>query len=463
MWLGSVKSNIGHAQAAAGVSGVIKAVMALHHAYLPKTLHVDEPSPHVDWSAGAVRLLTEGRPWPQGNGPRRAAVSSFGLSGTNAHVILEQAPTPQAAPEEKAAGAVPPVLPLVLTAKSAQRLPAQAQRLRARLEADPELRLLDVAASLMTSRAALDHRVALTAADRDEVLRALLALEQGTPWPGSATARDRSDSLTAFLFTGQGAQRPGMGRELYEAFPVFAEALDAVLDELDLPLREVMWGDDELALRRTEFAQPALIAVEVALYRLVESWGIVPDWLAGHSIGEIAAAHVSGVLSLTDAARLVAARGRLMQALPEGGAMVAVQATEEEIRSLLTAETGVAAVNGPTAVVVSGTEADVLGIKEHFAGLGRRTTRLRVSHAFHSPLMEPMLDDFRAVARELRYGKPSIPITSALTGAPVTGEELADPEYWVRHVRECVRFADAVQALDSAGSVRSSSWARTRR
>ncbi|MFF3155621.1 SDR family NAD(P)-dependent oxidoreductase [Streptomyces sp. NPDC057910] len=451
VWLGSVKSNIGHAQAAAGVSGVIKAVMALRHAYLPKTLHVDEPSPHVDWSAGAVRLLTEGRPWPECTGPRRAAVSSFGLSGTNAHVILEQAPQAQAAPEADAAGPVPSVLPLVLTAKSASGLPAQAQRLRAHLEAHPEARLLDVAASLMTSRAALDHRVALTAADRDEALRALLALEQGAPWPGSATARDRSDSLTAFLFTGQGAQRPGMGRELYEAFPVFAEAFDAVLGELDPSLREMMWADDELALQRTELAQPALFGVGVALYRLVESWGIVPDWLAGHSVGEIAAAHVSGVLSLADAARLVSARGRLMQALPAGGAMVAVQATEEETRPLLGAGVGVAAVNGPTATVVSGAEDEVLRIKEHFARLGRRTTRLKVSHAFHSPLMEPMLDDFRAVVRQLRYGRPSIPVVSALTGAPATGEELADPEYWVRHVRDCVRFADAVRALESAG------------
>ncbi|WP_328674186.1 type I polyketide synthase [Streptomyces sp. NBC_00328] len=451
VWLGSIKSNIGHAQAAAGVSGVIKAVMSLHHAYLPRTLHVDEPSPHVDWSAGAVRLLTEGRPWPERTGPRRAAVSSFGLSGTNAHVILEQAPTPQAAPDEGAGGTVPPVLPLLLTAKNAQSLPAQAERLRAHLEADPELRLIDVAASLMTSRAALDHRVALTAADRDEVLRALLAMAQGGPWPGSTTARDRSDGLMAFLFTGQGAQRTGMGRELYEAFPVFAEAFDAVLAELDLPLREVMWGSGELDLNRTEFAQPALFAVGVALYRLVESWGIGPDWLAGHSIGEIAAAHVAGVLSLADAARLVVARGRLMQALPEGGAMVAVQATEEEIRPLLTGGVGVAAVNGPTAVVVSGAEAEVLRIKDRFAALGRRTTRLKVSHAFHSPLMEPMLDAFRAVAQDLSYGEPSIPVVSALTGAPVTGQELADPEYWVRHVREGVRFADAVRALESAG------------
>ncbi|MGW3064654.1 SDR family NAD(P)-dependent oxidoreductase [Streptomyces sp. NPDC001130] len=451
VWLGSVKSNIGHAQAAAGVSGVIKAVMSLRHAYLPKTLHVDEPSPHVDWSAGAVRLLTEGMPWPEGTGPRRAAVSSFGLSGTNAHIILEEAPQAPETPDAAVDGSVPPVLPVLLSAKNAQSLPAQAERLLAHLEERPELRLLDIAASLVTSRAALDHRVALTAADRDEAVRALTALAQGGPWPGSVTARDRSDSLTAFLFTGQGAQRLGMGRGLYEAFPVFAEAFDAVLAELDLPLREVLWGEDERMLDRTEFAQPALFAVEVALYRLVESWGVRADYLAGHSIGEIAAAQVSGVLSTADAAKLVVARGRLMQALPKGGAMVAVQATEDEVRAQLTGEVGIAAVNGPTAVVVSGAEAEALRIMAHFSALGRRTTRLKVSHAFHSPLMEPMLDDFRAVAQQLTYGEPSIPIVSAVTGSLATGAELADPEYWVRHVRESVRFAEAVTALESAG------------
>ncbi|MER6074408.1 type I polyketide synthase [Streptomyces sp. NPDC001817] len=449
VWLGSIKSNIGHAQAAAGVSGVIKAVMAIRHGVLPKSLHVDEPSPNVDWSAGAVRLLTEARPWPEHSGTRRAAVSSFGLSGTNAHVILEQAPEP-AAPADTPAAAPAPVLPLLLSAKNAAGLPAQADRLRAHLAEHPELGLLDVAYSLATSRAALDHRVALTAADRDEALHALTALAEGRPWPGSLTSRNRSDGLTAFLFTGQGAQRVGMGRELYEAFPVFAEAFDAVLDAIELPLREVVWGEDAERLSRTEFTQPALFAVEVALYRLVESWGVKPDYLAGHSIGEFAAAHVSGVLSLADAARLVVARGRLMQALPEGGAMVAVQATEDEVRPLLADGVGIAAVNGPQSVVVSGVEAEALRIKAHFEAEGRKTTRLKVSHAFHSPLMEPMLAEFRSIASGLEYGTPSIPIVSTLTGAPVT-DDLSDPEYWVRHVREAVRFADAVRALESAG------------
>ncbi|MFC7310261.1 SDR family NAD(P)-dependent oxidoreductase, partial [Streptomyces monticola] len=457
LWLGSIKSNIGHAQAASGISGVIKTVMALREGVMPKTLHVDEPSPQVDWSAGNVRLLTEARDWPVSERPRRAAVSSFGLSGTNAHIILEQAPdagagaglpelpaAPAGEPERAVAQSGP--VALVLSAKNPQSLPAQAERLKALIEADPQPDLLDTAYSLATSRAVLDHRVAVTAADRDEALRGLTALAEGRTAPETVTGQDRANTPTAFLFTGQGAQQPGMGRELYEAYPVFAEAFDAVLAHFDDGLREVIWGADAERLNRTEFTQPALFAIEVALYRLVESWGVQPDYLAGHSIGELAAAHVAGVLSLADAAQLVAARGQLMQALPEGGAMVALQATEAEVTPLLTGQVTIAAVNGPHAVVVSGDETEALAIKAHFEAEGRKTTRLKVSHAFHSPLMDPMLDGFRSVARALTYHEPQIPVISDVTGRPAT--ELTDPEYWVRHVRAAVRFADAVAYLD---------------
>jgi pimaricinolide synthase PimS1 len=449
LWLGSIKSNIGHAQAAAGVSGVIKMVMAIRNGQMPKTLHVDEPSPEVDWSAGAVQLLTESRQWRQNGHPRRAAVSSFGLSGTNAHVIIEQAPVP--ADTMDSSPAVAAVVPLVISAADEASLAAQAERLRVHLEASPAMRLADVAFSLATARAALEHRAVIPAKDRDVALRGLAALAEDRP--GVIRGNTRSGGLTAFVFTGQGAQRLGMGQELYAAFPVFAEAFDAVAAELDkhldLPLKDVVWGESEGMLNQTVFAQAGLFAVEVALYRLIESWGIRPDFVAGHSIGELSAAHSVGLWSLADAAKLVAARGRLMQAMPSGGAMVALQATEDEVRPLLSGKVTIAALNGPTSLVISGDEDAVVDLADYFAGKERKATRLRVSHAFHSHLMDPMLAEFRAVAESLTYNEPRVRIVSTLTGEIAT--ELDSPEYWARHVREAVRFSDGVQCLQEAG------------
>ncbi|WP_190046417.1 type I polyketide synthase, partial [Streptomyces galbus] len=467
LYLGSLKSNIGHTQAAAGVGGIIKMIQAIQHNTLPATLHADTPSPLIDWNTGTVQLLTHTRPWPPTTHPRRAAVSSFGISGTNAHIILEQAPPTPTTPEEthtETPGAVKPlpVTVLPLSARTPAALAAQAARVSGLLGQEPAR---DLGFSLATTRAHLDVRAVVAAADEEGLRQGLLALTDGGSAPTLVRApagETRPGGAPAFLFTGQGSQRPGMGRELYEAFPVFAETLDtvcAVLDRhLDRPLRELIFaaeGSPEAALLdETRYTQTALFALEVALYRLAESWGLRPGHLLGHSVGELVAAHVAGVLSLADACTLVAARGRLMQALPPGGAMLSVLAAEEEVAPLLSGrahEVGVAAVNGPASTVVSGTEDAVDALADELAARGVKARRLRVSHAFHSPLMEPMLEEFRAVVAGLSLREPQIPVVSNLYGRVATGDELRSPEYWVRHVREAVRFHDGITTLVEAG------------
>ncbi|BBX61829.1 polyketide synthase [Mycobacterium saskatchewanense] len=453
LWLGSIKSNMGHTQAAAGVAGIIKMVLAMRHELLPATLHVDEPSPHVDWSAGAVSLLSEARVWPADGRVRRAGVSSFGISGTNAHVIVEAAPE-SARPE---VGSVPVVVPWVVSAKSASALGAQASRLAEHVRGHGGLGAVDVAWSL-AGRSAFEHRAVVVGGERDRLLAGLDELAADSPVSvirGTATPAGK----TVFVFPGQGSQTLGMGMGLHAAYPVFAEAFNTVVAELDRhllrPLREVMWGHDEDLLNTTEFAQPALFAVEVALFRLLESWGVRPDFVLGHSVGELSAAHVAGVLSLENAAVLVAARGRFMQALPPGGAMVAVQATEEEVRPLLDAseQLGIAAINGPASVVISGAADDVAAVAERLRADGRRVHRLAVSHAFHSPLMEPMIDEFASVAAGLAVAPPSIPIVSNVTGQ-LAADDFASVAYWKRHIREAVRFADSIRFVHNAGAHR---------
>ncbi|MFE0583347.1 SDR family NAD(P)-dependent oxidoreductase, partial [Streptomyces sp. NPDC058874] len=502
LWLGSVKSNIGHTQAAAGVAGVMKMVLAICHGELPGTLHADAPNPHVDWSGGAIRLLTGHTPWPRTGGPRRAGVSSFGISGTNAHAIIEQAPVIAVVPAPDPAdtgtadetgthGATataavaavtattptarrtgPPV-PLLLSARTPEALRAQADRLVGRLDADPDLELADVAYSLVTGRAPLEHRAAVLGQDRASVRRSLTALARGTTAGRLLTGRAGHSGRTAFLFPGQGSQRAGAGAGLYRDDPVFADALDEVLTgldpHLDLPLRDILFAAPgtpgaEL-LDRTRYTQPALFALETALFRLVRHWGVRPDLLMGHSIGELAAAHAAGVLDLADACALVAARGRLMDALPAGGAMVAVEATEEEVRQALhdglAARAGqdpergavdVAAVNGPFSVVLSGDEDAVRRLAGVFRSRGRRTRRLSVSHAFHSARMDGMLDAFRDVAESLTYHAPGIEIISNLTGRTATAAELRSPDHWVRHVRDTVRFLAGARRLRAEGA-----------
>ncbi|WAX81205.1 SDR family NAD(P)-dependent oxidoreductase [Streptomyces sp. KMM 9044] len=461
LWLGSLKSNIGHTQAAAGVGGVIKTVMALRHGVLPRTLHVDAPTTEVDWTEGNVRLLTEPVSWPHTDRPRRAGVSAFGVSGTNAHVILEEAPPadPQTGETHEAAPAperpVPAVIPWILSARTTDALKAQAAALLTHLDGHPHTDDLAVARTLADRRSLFEQRAVVLGTGRDTLAAGLRTLAEGRVSQDVVTATARRGGKTAFLFSGQGAQRPGMGRELYEAFPVFADAFDGVCGFVGSGLRDVVFGGGAGRLGRTEWTQPALFAVEVALFRLVESFGVRADFVIGHSVGEIAAAHVAGVLSLEDACALVVARGRLMQELPSGGAMVAVEAAEDEVVPLLDAAlVSVAAVNGPRSVVIAGVEAAVTEVAEKLKARGRRTSRLRVSHAFHSPLMEPMLGAFREVAERIGYGTPVIPVVSNVTGRVAVEGELGSAEYWVRHVRQAVRFADGVSALAAEGVTR---------
>ncbi len=473
LYLGSIKSNIGHTQAAAGVAGVIKMVMAMRHGVLPATLHVDAPTPHVDWEVGDIRLLTESREWSGGEHPRRAGVSSFGISGTNVHVILEEPPRPATvepvAEPEHSSGAErslePVVVPWLLSAKGEGALVGQAQRLRSYLGEHPGFVPVDVALSLALSRAQFEDRAVMVGGDRDALLAGLDAVVAGEPVPGVVRGRARGGGKVAFMFPGQGSQWAGMGRELYARFGVFAGAFDEACEGLDpllgRSLRELVFATESseqaALLDRTEFTQAGLFALEVALYKLVEAWGVTPSFLIGHSIGEIVAAHVAGVFSLEDACALVAARGRLMGALPAGGAMVAVQASEAEaLESLAGIDEAerciaVAAVNGPSSTVLSGDEDVVQQLASIWEERGRKVRRLSVSHAFHSPRMNGMLEEFMQAAEGVSFEQPRIPVVSNVTGEAVTGEQLRLPEYWVRHVQETVRFGDGVRWLADRG------------
>jgi acyl transferase domain-containing protein len=441
------------------VTGVIKLVLALQNRLLPKSLHAEDPTPHVDWSAGTVRLLNEARAWEAQGRPRRGAVSSFGISGTNAHVILEE--WPEVGEVEQTSSVTDQNLPFLISARSEAALRAQAERLHAHLEAHPEQALLDVAHSLATTRSPFEVRAAVVTRERTRLLKALAQLSAGEPGVALQGQARLANGL-ALLFTGQGSQQLRMGYGLYHGIPEFKTALDAVFDAmrglLPRPLREVMFAEPsaeaEALLARTEYTQPALFALEVALYRTLEAWGVRPKYLLGHSVGELAAAHVAQVMTLADACRVVAARGRLMQALPSGGAMLAIEASESELRPWLSELSAVslAALNGARSVVISGVESAVLKVKSAFEAQGRKTRRLEVSHAFHSAQMDGMLSEYERVLSGVQLRPARLAIVSNVTGELAPPELFASPAYWVKQVREAVRFEPGLRCLQAAGA-----------
>ncbi|WP_067456433.1 type I polyketide synthase [Actinomadura macra] len=456
LWLGSIKSNIGHTQAAAGIAGIIKMVLAMQHGTLPQTLHADELSPHVDWDTGTVRLLQQSITWPDHDRPRRAAVSSFGVSGTNAHVILEQAPLTEPDAEPAVRGPAPAVW--LISARDDEALRAQAARLRTLTATRPDTNSADVAHSLAVGRATFDHRAAVIVDATGDPLPGLDALAQGET-AANVTRGKAEDGRTAFLFSGQGSQRPGMGRDLYDTFPTFAEAIDDIahhLDpHLDHPIKEVMFSGDTSPLDQTTYTQAALFTFEVAVHRLLAHWGVHPDAVIGHSIGELTAAHVAGVLTLADAAQLVAARGRLMHSTRTDGAMYSINAPADAVAATLDGhDAAIAAINGPTTTVISGNTDAVTAIAQEWKTRGHRTKQLRVSHAFHSSHMEPILDAFREAAQAVTYHPPAIPVISNVTGHVALPADLASPDYWTRHIRDTVRFHHGVQTLHDHGTTR---------
>ncbi|WP_433550576.1 SDR family NAD(P)-dependent oxidoreductase [Micromonospora zamorensis] len=445
LWLGSIKSNIGHTQAAAGVAGIIKMLMAMHHQHLPHTLHIDQPSTHIDWTTGHVALLTQAQPWTTGNRPRRAAVSSFGISGTNAHLILEEPPTPETAaapttdnPTTDNPATGDPVtgdtVLLPLSGKTPQAVRDYATRLHQHLTEQPDLNPHHVAHTL-AARTHFEHRATVTAAQLPDLAAGHL--------PITHTTRGK----TAFLYPGQGAQHPGMGHHLYHHHPVFADTITTLSTALNLDLPALMWGNRTHELDHTINTQPVLFAYETALHHLLAHHGVTPDYLAGHSIGEITAAHVSGILTLPDACTLITARAQLMNTLPTGGTMLAAHTTVDTITPYLDDVT-IAAINSPTSLVLAGTTTAIHNANTRLTHNGIRTQHLTVSHAFHSPLMDPILNEFRTTIAHIHHHPARIPIISTLTGQPLT---TVTPEHWTQHLRHTVAFTHAITTLNNNG------------
>nr|VFJ59818.1 MAG: myxalamid-type polyketide synthase MxaB [Candidatus Kentron sp. DK] len=453
--IGSVKTNFGHLEAAAGMAGLMKIVLSLQHQEIPPHLHFNTPNPHIDWERLPFRVPVAGQPWPRGEARRIAGVSSFGMSGTNAHVVLEEAPVMERPADESVApGAARPLHLLTLSAKSEPALRELSKSYAAWLEANPEVSLADVCFTAYTGRSHFEHRLAVVAESSEEARARLRADDYILGKSGGGELK------TVFLFTGQGSEYPGMGRQLYETEPLFRETIDrcdAILGEYDVPLLELLYPDDgnaapELSGDMT-WLQPVLFSLEYALAMLWQSWGIKPDVVMGHSIGEYVAACVAGVFSLEDALKLVANRGRLMQSC-EDGRMLAVSVSEEralEIIAPFEGDVSVATINAPESVVVSGKPVTIEAIMAALADEDAIDTKLLpIPRASHSPLMEPVLAEFEQIAASVTLLKPKIALCSNVTGDLVT-EEVTDPAYWARHLREPVRFANSIQTLHGQG------------
>lgn len=464
--IGSAKSNIGHTQAAAGLVGLLKVVLSMQNNTLPKTLHVSEPTRAVNWKGANMELVLTNRPWlPNDSRMRRAGVSAFGIGGTNAHVIVEESPRPvREETGTKTPIAFPAAVLFVLSGNSETALRAQAEKLRLHIESgiEKETLLSDIAYSLATSRTHFQRRQVVTAGNKAQMLEKLASVSSG---PDKLLNVDEVGKASlGMLFTCQGSQQPGMGKDLYAIFPLFRNALDEIAArfmELELPLLDIMWAEPGSAsaslLNRTDFAQPALFTLEVSLWRLWQSWGVKPAFLLGHSVGELAVAHVAGVLDLPDACRLVMIRARLMQALPRHGLMASLEASSAEVAATIrrlgqSDKVEIAGYNTPSQTVISGDVEAVETVIVNIAKLDRKTKVLDTSHAFHSYHMNGMLDNFKAVAQTVRFSPPKIPIISSMTGRLAEAGELVRAEYWVQQARNAVRFSDAIQTLINLGA-----------
>ncbi|MGZ4512750.1 MAG: SDR family NAD(P)-dependent oxidoreductase, partial [Mycobacterium sp.] len=475
--IGSVKTNIGHLESASGVAGLIKVVLSLQHEMLPQSLHFAKPSPHIPWDSLPVRVVDKATPWQANGKPRRAGISSFGFTGTNAHVLIEEAPAQPATPDEYSTGDIlddvtgasdsgvqeEPIDVLPLSARSPQALVALAQRYLECLNTHPKVEIADVCFTTGVGRSHFEHRAALVVDSVQSASEALADLAENRMRPGVVRGECTDPPTTAWLFTGQGSQYPGMARELFDAEPVFAETVtrcaEAVDGMLPRPLLEVLFATDRQtggaageSLRHTSFAQPALFAVEMGLARLWQSWGIEPDVVLGHSVGQYAAACKAGVFGLEDGARLMAERGRLFGSLPDGGRMVAVFADAAYVEELANEfpRVSVAAYNGPN-TVVSGPGADLEQIVARGGNDGIRCSWLETSHAFHSELLEPVLGEFESYAARLQFGAPTLPLVCNRTGAVLTAETPLDAQSWRRHSRQPVQFAESVRTVAALG------------